>query len=121
MDRYDNLDKAMCKELQTLNDKYTGNGGEMSEQDVKKADMLYHALKSAETYYAMKDAAGEDMEDYSERGGMMRRNSYRRGDGYGSYARGRSPVTGRYISRDMGYSGRYPMDYYGGGWDGMTY
>jgi hypothetical protein len=120
MDRYDNLDKAMCKELQTLNDKYTGNGGEMSEQDVKKADMLYHALKSAETYYAMKDA-GEDMEDYSERGGMMRRNSYRRGDGYGSYARGRSPVTGRYISRDMGYSGRYPMDYYGGGWDGMGY
>ena len=125
MERFENLDKAMCKELQTLNDKYTGNGGEMTEQDVHKADMLYHALKSAETYYAMKEE-DDDMEEYSERGGggSIRRGSYRRGGSYGSYgsyARGRSPRTGRFISREQGYSGRYPMEYFDGGWDGMMY
>ena len=105
MDRYDNLDKALCRELEALNSKYTGSAGEMTEQDVQKADMLYHALKSAETFYAMRDAGDDD--DYS--GDYMRRRR--------SYARGRSPVTGRYISRDMGYSGRYPMEYIDPGWD----
>lgn len=98
MDRYDNLDRALCKELQTLNDKYTGSASDMTEQDVHKADMLYHALKSAATYYAMKET--EDEEEYS--GDYMRRRR--------SYARGRSPMTGRYISRDA-YPPRYSMDY----------
>ena len=109
MERYEHLEKALCKELEKLDKKYGGNMDEMSEQDAHKADMLYHALKSAETYHAMKDA--EDEDGYS--GNYMRRGR--------SYARGRSPRTGRYISRDMGYSGRYPMEYMDGGWDGMMY
>ena len=60
---------------------------------------MYHSLKSAATYYAMKEAEEEDeMEErYSERGG---------GRGYrgASYAR-----NGRMGRRDGGYySGYYP-------------
>lgn len=53
MGRFENLDKALCKELEKLDKKYAGDVAEMSEQDAHKADMLYHALKSGETYYAM--------------------------------------------------------------------
>ena len=118
MDRYEHLDKAMCKELEKLDKKYTADV-EMTEQELERADMLYHALKSAETYYAMKEADEMDEEEseggYSGEGRSMRRTgrSYRRGsynDGM-SYARGRDMRTGRYISRDDGYSGHYPMEY----------
>ena len=107
MERFENLDKAMCKELEKLDKKYGSDYGEMSEIDAHKAEMLYHALKSAETYYAMKDE--EDEGEYS--GANRRGRSYRRGGGGGSYARGRDMESGRYISREPGYSGRYPMDY----------
>lgn len=108
-ERYHNLEKALCKELDKLEKKYAGDIAEMSSTDAEKANMLYHALKSAETYHAMKDAS-EEMGGYSGeyRGGR----SY---DGGNSYARGRSRTTGRYISRDGGegseggYSGHYPM------------
>ena len=95
MKRYENLEEAMCKELEKLDRKYgTGEVDEMSVQDAEKADLLYHALKSAATYHAMKD---------SYEGGR----SYRDGMD-GSYARGRDRM-GRYTSRDMdGYSGHYP-------------
>lgn len=113
MEKYEHLDKAMCKELEKLDKKYTAEV-EMSEQDVERARKLYHALKSAETLYAMKEAQEMDeAEDgYSGEGRSMRRGgrSYRDG---ASYARYRSPRTGRFVSRDMseeGYSGRYPMD-----------
>lgn len=72
----------------------------MSVQDMKKIDVLYHALKSAETYYAMKDA--EEWEDDDSRSGR----GYGRG-GDRSYSRGRDSM-GRYTSRDMDYSGHYP-------------
>lgn len=126
-EHYKNLEKSLCKELEKLDKKYTADV-EMSEQDAHKADMLYHALKSAATYHAMKDAEeydemeGEDEEGYSgesrmRRGGRSYRRSY--GGGYDSYARGRDMRTGRYISRDMepGYSGRYPMEYIDPYWD----
>lgn len=109
MERFEDLDKALCKELEKLNKKYAAEVGEMSEQDAHKADMLYHALKSAETYYAMKDEYGDDGE-YSEAGGRRAqryRGSY---EGGGSYARERARRAGRNYARDM-YSGRYPMDY----------
>ena len=54
-ERYENLEKAMCKELEKLDKKYTADV-EMTEQDAERADKLYHALKSAATYPAMKDA-----------------------------------------------------------------
>lgn len=97
MKHYENLEEALCKELEMLNKKYSGDVGEMSVQDVEKADKLYHALKSAATYHAMKDAEGWEDKDASGR----------------SYRRGRDSM-GRYVSRDMygpgdyGYSGHYP-------------
>ena len=95
MRRYENLEEAMCKELEKLDKKYGGETAEMSVQDAEKVDLLYHALKSAATYHAMKDAEGWEEKDASGR----------------SYRRGRDAM-GRYASRDMGYdggySGRYP-------------
>lgn len=95
MKRYDNLEEAMCKELEQLDKKYAQDVGEMSVQDAEKADLLYHALKSASTYHAMKDADGWEEKDASGR----------------SYRRGRDSM-GRYTSRDMypgyEYSGHYP-------------
>ena len=111
-ERFENLEKAMCKELEKLDKRYTADV-EMSAQDAERADMLWHALKSAETYYAMKDAENEDMEDeYSGAG-----RSYRNG-GIRSGMPRRNVRTGRFMSRDGGgyggfsgeYSGWYPMD-----------
>ena len=100
MKHYENLERAMCKELDKLDKKYQNDVPEMSVQDVEKIDVLYHALKSAETYYAMKDA--EEWEDDDSRSGR----GYGRG-GDRSYRRGRDSM-GRYTSRDMDYSGHYP-------------
>ena len=100
MKHYENLERAMCKELDKLDKKYQNDVPEMSVQDVEKIDVLYHALKSAETYYAMKDA--EEWEDEDSRSGR----GYGRG-GDRSYRRGRDSM-GRYTSRDMDYSGHYP-------------
>ena len=100
MKRHENLEEAMCRELEMLDKKYASDPGEMSTADVEKADILFHALKSAATYYAMKDADGWEDKDASGR----------------SYRRGRDSM-GRYVSRDMDYSGRYPEympPYYGG-------
>ncbi len=113
MKHYENLEEAMCRELEMLDKKYGGETKEMSPQDVERADILYHALKSAATYHAMKDAEEweeDDMEGSSE--GRMSRGgrSYAR-DGR-SYRRGRDSM-GRYTSRDMGYSGRYDDGYSG--------
>lgn len=111
MKHYDNLEEMLCKELEKLDKKYAGDVPEMSAQDVEKADILYHALKSAATYHAMKDAEDwdEDMEGSGE-GRMPRggRSYYGRSGSGRSYARGRDAM-GRYTSRDMdGYSGHYP-------------
>ena len=100
MKRYEHLEQAMCKELDKLDKKYQNDVPEMSVQDVEKIDVLYHALKSAETYYAMKDA--EEWDDDDSRSGR----GYGRG-GDRSYRRGRDSM-GRYTSRDMDYSGHYP-------------
>ena len=112
-EHYEHLEKAMCKELEKLDKKYMADV-EMTEQELTRADKLYHALKSAATYHAMKDAEeweDEEGEDgYSETRAMRRGGRSYRG---GSYRRGRDMRTGRYISRDMepGYSGHYPMEY----------
>ena len=117
MKRYENLEKAMCRELERLDKKYGGDVNEMTAQDVERADMLLHAMKSAETYYAMAEA-GEEYDSDGGEGHSGRGNSY---------ARFRSPRTGRYMSREdgwsgrypggYGYSGRYPMEYIDPYWD----
>lgn len=103
MEKFEALEKSMCKELEAIEQKMK-SGTEMSVQDLDKVDKLTHAMKSLATYKAMKEAEEYGMED-----GM-------------SGARGRSPMTGRYVSRDPGYSGygrsyddgysgHYPMMY----------
>jgi len=83
---FEGICDAMHREMEKLEQKYDNGSMQMNGQDLKDIDMMAHALKCLATYDAMKGN--------SEYGG-----SY---DG-GSYARGRSRVTGRYISRD-GYS-----------------
>lgn len=115
MQRYENIDKKLHKELQKIDKKLENDSAEMSAQDIELADCIFHALKSAETYYAM-----------VESGGMGFSGEYSGNYGSGnSYARGRDS-RGRYTSREMsreggGYSGRYPMmpmyeSYEGGRW-----
>ena len=96
MKRNENLMEAMCRELETLDKKFASGGGEMSVQDLEKADKLYHALKSAETYYAMKESEEWEDKDASGR----------------SYARRGRDSMGRFTSREGG-SSREPGSSYG--------
>ncbi len=82
MDKFESLEKTMCKELEAIEQKLKA-GTEMSETDLKRVDMLAHAMKSLATYKAMKEA-----EEYEYDDGM----SGRRGRG----------MNGRYVSRDYG-------------------
>ena len=112
MQRFENIEKKLAKELQKIDQKLENDSSEMSAQDIELADCIFHALKSAEGYYAMAEQGemGYSGNEYSGR-------SY--GGFGGSYARGRDS-RGRYASRDMsregGYSGHYPMmpPYYSG-------
>ena len=82
--KHDIIERKMCKEIETIEEKYRANPtAEMTVQDLDKLDKLYHALKSKATYDAMKEA--EEYEGESE--GTSTR-------------RGRSNVTGRYVSRN---------------------
>lgn len=115
-ERYEHLEKAMCKELEKLDKKYSADV-EMTEQDAIRAKTLYEALDCAEDYHEKK-AEAEEMEGYSGEGGGRGGRSYRGGRGR-SYEPGRSPYTGRFTSREMGggYSGGYPMDMIDPYWD----
>lgn len=107
MDKFEALEKSMCMELEAIEQKIK-SGAEMSVSDLEKVDKLTHAMKSLATYKAMKEA-----EEF---------------DGY-SGARGRSPSTGRYVSRDGGasyadgYSRGYSeaMNQQSGHWPMMPY
>ena len=84
---FEGLCEAIHKEMDMLDEKYS-KGTQLSGQDLEHIDKMAHALKSLKTY--------EAMSGNSEYGG-----SYD-----GSYARGRSRMTGRYVSRDEGYDPR---------------
>ena len=117
MQRYENIDKKLQKELSKMDSKFENESGELSNQDLELIDCLFHALKSAEGYYTMAESAEMGFSgNYSGNYG---------GNSGNSYARGRDS-RGRYASREMmsregGYSGRYPMmpmygEYDGGRW-----
>lgn len=92
MSKFESLEKAMCKELEALEQKMK-SGTEMSTADLEKIDKLTHAMKSLATYTAMKEAE----EGYSEDGMSGRR--------------GRA-MNGRYVSRDGGsYADGYSQGY----------
>ena len=80
---FEGICEALHHELDQLDEKYSKGNGQLTMQDLETMNKAAHTLKSIATYEAMKNG--------SEYGG-----SY---DG-GSYARGRSRMTGRYISRD---------------------
>ena len=86
---FDGICEALHMEMEGLEEKYS-KGARLNPQDLEHIDKMAHALKSLKAY--------EAMEGNSEYGG-----SYEDG----SYARGRSRTTGRYISRDGGYDNSY--------------
>lgn len=106
-------------------EKNLSSSRDMSVSDIEIVDKLTHALKCIKTTIAMMEAeeGGESRRSYARDGRSMEGgNSGRWYPGYayaedmsrgsGSYAdggyserRGRSPSTGRYVSRDGGYSG----------------
>lgn len=75
---FDGICDALHRELEQFDEKFSG-GAQMNAQELDTINKMTHALKSLATYDAM------------------------RGNSEDSYARGRSRMTGRYISRD-GYS-----------------
>lgn len=80
---FDGICEALHREMDQLNEKFA-NGAQMSGQELEHIDKMAHALKSLATYEAMQGSSEYDGS---------------------SYARGRSRMTGRYVSRDGGYDG----------------
>lgn len=103
MKRYENVDNALCNEMEKLDKKYASDI-ELSRQDLETIRLLYSSMVKAQTYHAMQDESelDDDMDESGRRGDDGRMYSGR------SYRRNRDRM-GRYTSRDMdGYSGRYP-------------
>jgi len=87
---YKGICEALHRELEELDEKFSSQGARMNGQELEHIDKMLHALKSLATYEAMEGNSEEN------RGG--------------SYARGRSRMTGRYISRDEGHYGYNSQD-----------
>ena len=115
MKRYENIDEALCREMDKLDKKYAGDI-DMTIQDLEMIRLLFSSMVKSDTHYAMQEERemDEDMEGSGRRGNDGRMYSGR--GSYGrSYRRGRDSM-GRYTSRDMGgdysgdygYSGHYP-------------
>ena len=82
--------KHVCKEISMIADKLQKNGN-MTDTDLERLDKLYHVKKDMLTAQAMVDAESYD-------NGM-------------SGMRGRSPSTGRYVSREGSYEEGYSKGY----------
>lgn len=111
MKRYENIDEALCREMDKLDKKYASDI-EMSMQDLEMIRLIFSSMVKADTHYAMQEEKEWDEDDMSRSG----RSSYGRGGMDRSGRRGRDSM-GRYTSMDMGYSGHYPEwmpPYYGG-------
>lgn len=122
---YNTLEKAMCKELEAIEQKLKG-GSEMTTQDLEKIDKLTHAMKSLATYKAMK-MAEEYEEGYGEEGNGM--SGYRGRANNGRFVSRTGNGAGDGMNGNMGNgasgaenmnptSGAYPMDY---GYSGYGY
>lgn len=99
MKRYENIDKALCREMEKLDKKYAEDV-EMSRADLETIRLLRSAILKGQTSEAM-----EEEREWDDAGSGDGR-SYRT-DGR-SYRRGRDAM-GRYVSHDMdGWSGHYP-------------
>ncbi len=83
--------KQVCKEIKDITEKIQKNGT-ASEQEYKLLDLLYHLKKDILTSHAMEESEESSVTNVS---GM----------------RGRSPMTGRYVSRDNSYEDGYSQGY----------
>ena len=81
---YEGICDAIHRELDSMDERLSSGKTPLNSQDLEHIDKMAHALKCLKTYEAMEGHSEYD----------------------GSYARGRSRTTGRYISRD-----EYPRDY----------
>ncbi len=94
------LRDMLCKELDEIADT-----GKLSQTNVQMADTLLHAVKNLDKVVMVEEGGSSYDGSYESYG------SY--DDGGGSYRRGRSRTTGRYVSRDSGdmsrnsYEGSY--------------
>ena len=105
MDKFETLEKSMCKELEAIEQKLKG-GAEMSMQDLDKADKLAHAMKSLATYKAMKEAEEYEGDMSGRRGRAANGRFVSREGGGSSYADGYSQG---YLEAMRQTSGHYPM------------
>ena len=78
MKKHELIEQELCKEIDKIENGLK-SGQSMSMDDLRRLDLMYHTLKDISTYNAMKES--EEYEGVSE-------------------MRGRSPMTGRYVSRD---------------------
>lgn len=123
MKRYENVEHALCRELDKLDRKFGSSDTDMTEKELETVRLLYSSLMKAETLYQMQEDAemSNGEMDGSGDGMVSRRGDPGRVGSGRSYRRGRDSM-GRYTSRDMGpmypdgYSGHYPEwmpPYYG--------
>lgn len=91
------LKKHLCKEIIQTAEQVQKAGG-ITNQDLEKLDKMFHLKKSMLTAKAM-----EESEEYMDN---------QNGNGFSGY-RGRSPMTGRYVSRTSGeaYNEGYSKGY----------
>jgi len=82
---FDGICEAIHREMDMLDEKYASGKAQLNSQDLDNIEKMTHALISMKKY--------EALDGSSEYGG--------------SYARGRSRATGRYISREGGMSREY--------------
>ena len=75
MTRYINLESALCRELDKLEEKYR-SGAEMSEGDLRRVDLLTHSLKSLGVYVAKKEAEEAQRMAYQNNGYYVQNNGY---------------------------------------------
>ena len=87
MEKFEALEKEMCKELEAIEQKMKA-GTEMSIQDLDRVDKLTHAMKSLATYKAMKEAEEYEMDGMSGRRGRAMNGRYISRTGGSSYADG---------------------------------
>lgn len=100
------MHEYLSKQLEDAVRKMKGGGDKLSMSDLDYLDKLTHAIKSVKTTIAMCEAEDNGM-SFAMRSVEPGRDygSYRGSyDGY-SGRRGRSPMTGRFVSRAGGYSG----------------
>ena len=104
MDKFETLEKCMCKELESIEKKLQSS--EMATGDLEKIDKLTHAMKSLATYRAMKEAEETSMDGMSGRRGRAANGQYiSRDDASQSYADGYSHGYSEAMNQQ---SGHYP-------------